>query len=61
VVGGDQGRCDDLTVATISLDAVAKLTGLKPGTTTCSARTQGGRRVFRVKVEPAKPAKSEGK
>jgi hypothetical protein len=57
VVGGDAGLCDDLSVATISLDAVAKVTARKVGTTLCSARTGAGRQVFRVQVVPAEPGK----
>lgn len=57
VVGGYQGMCDDLAVATISLDGAAKVTGVKAGTTICSVQTTGGRQVFRVKVEPQAPAK----
>jgi hypothetical protein len=58
VVGGDTGRCDDPSVATISLDATAKVTAVKVGTTLCSARTGAGRQVFRVQVVAAEPAKS---
>lgn len=64
VVGGDSGRCDDPSIATISLDAVAKVTGVKVGTTICSARTAAGRQVFRVQVvaaEPGKPPAPPGK
>jgi hypothetical protein len=50
-VGGYAGMCDDLSVATITLDASAVITALKPGTTTCSSRFAGGRQVLRVVVE----------
>jgi hypothetical protein len=54
-VGGYAGMCDDLSVATITLDASAVITAVKPGTTICSSRLTGGRQVLRVVVEgPAK-------
>jgi hypothetical protein len=54
-VGGASGKCDDLSVATITLDAQAVITGLKPGRTTCSARVGGFLRVYDVTVN-APPA-----
>lgn len=62
-IGGYAGRCDDLTVATITLDANATITGLKEGSTICSAQGMGGRMVYRVEVRapgrtaPATPPK----
>jgi hypothetical protein len=55
-VGGANGRCDDLSVATITLDANAVITALKPGRTTCSARVGGLLRVYAVKVTAPGPA-----
>lgn len=52
-VGGSAGLCDDLSVASITLDATAVITGVKPGVTTCSSRFPGGRQVYRVEVVPA--------
>lgn len=62
-VGGYAGRCDDLSVATITLDANATITGLKEGVTTCSAQRPGGRQVWRVVVRaPPPPApRDDGK
>ncbi len=54
-IGGYAGRCDDLSVATITLDANATITGLKEGVTTCSAQGPGGRQVYRVVVRAPKP------
>jgi hypothetical protein len=55
-VGGANGRCDDLSVATITLDANAVITALKPGKTNCSARVGGLLRVYAVKVTAPAPA-----
>jgi len=49
-VGGASGRCDDPSVATITMGAQAIITGVKPGTTTCSARVGGLLRIYEVKV-----------
>jgi hypothetical protein len=54
-VGGASGRCDDLSVATITLDANAVITALKPGKTTCSARVGGLLRVYAVTVKAPQP------
>jgi hypothetical protein len=51
VVGGYSGRCDDLSVATITLNEPATITALKPGTTICSARSVGPHRVYEVMVK----------
>jgi hypothetical protein len=59
-VGGANGRCDDLTVATITLDANAVITALKPGKTTCSARVGGLLRVYAVKVTAPPPPEPGG-
>lgn len=56
-IQGYAGMCDDLTVATITLDANATITALKEGTTRCSSIRAGGRFVYRVVVvPPPKPA-----
>ncbi len=52
-VGGRQGLCDDLSVATITLDNQAVITGLKQGVTLCSSFQVYGRQVYRVEVVPA--------
>lgn len=52
-VGGNQGRCDDLKVATITLDNQAIITGLGQGVTLCSSFQIYGRQVYRVEVVPA--------
>lgn len=52
-VGGANGRCDDPGIATITLGAQAIITGVKPGTTICSARVGGLLRVYEVKVVAA--------
>ena len=49
-VGGASGKCDDLGVATITLDAQAVITAVKPGKTTCSARVGGLLRIYQVEV-----------
>jgi hypothetical protein len=52
-LGGCGGRCDDVSVATITLDCNATLTALKPGRTLCSSDTgmNGGlRQVYEVVV-----------
>ena len=61
-VGGASGKCDDPGIATITLDAQAVITALRPGRTTCSARVGGLLRVYDVTVtapptggEPAAP------
>jgi hypothetical protein len=51
VVGGSAGRCDDLSVATITQDADATITALKVGTTLCSSKPTGPRQILRVVVE----------
>ncbi len=49
--GGAAPICDDPSVATLSLDGVAVLTGVGVGSTTCSLFTVGNvRYVFRVVV-----------
>lgn len=55
-IGGYAGMCDDLSIATITLDANATITGLKVGTTICSSRLTGGRQVYRVEVREPTPA-----
>lgn len=55
-IGGYAGMCDDLSVATITLDANATITALKEGATICSSQRTGGRQVYRVKVRAAQPA-----
>jgi len=56
-IHGYAGMCDDLSVATITLDANATITAVKEGRTTCSAIRAGGRFVYRVVVvPPPKPA-----
>jgi hypothetical protein len=57
-LGGSGGRCDDLAIATITLDDAATITALKAGTTTCSSMLLGVRRVVRVVVEAPPPAKA---
>lgn len=52
-IHGYAGMCDDLSVATITLDANATITALKEGTTICSSMQVGGRMVYRVVVVPA--------
>jgi hypothetical protein len=59
-VGGASGRCDDLSVATITLDGSAVITALKPGKTTCSARVGGLLRVYAVKVKAPPPPEPGG-
>ena len=59
-VGGASGRCDDLAVATITLDGDAVITALKPGKTTCSARVGGLLRVYAVKVKVPEPTPGPG-
>jgi hypothetical protein len=54
-VGGASGKCDDPGVATITLDAQAVITAVKPGRTTCSARVGGLLRVYDVKVVAPTP------
>lgn len=54
-IGGYAGMCDDLSVATITLDANATITGLKEGATICSSQRAGGRQVYRVRVRLPKP------
>jgi ABC-type xylose transport system permease subunit len=54
-VGGASGMCDDTSVATITLGAQAVISALKPGTTTCSARVNGLRRVYQVVVTAPVP------
>jgi hypothetical protein len=49
-VGGASGKCDDPGIATITLDAQAVITAVKPGRTTCSARVGGFLHVYDVKV-----------
>ncbi len=70
-VGGASGKCDDVSVATITLDAQAVITALRPGRTTCSARVGGLLRVYDVKVvapapggdptAPARPGDATGR
>jgi len=55
-IGGYAGMCDDLSVATITLDANATITALKVGSTICSSQRPGGRVVYRVVVEAPKKA-----
>jgi len=58
VMGGYAARCDDLQVVTVTLDANATLTGVKPGRTLCSsaaAHLGGARRVYEVVVTPKAP------
>jgi hypothetical protein len=65
-VGGASGKCDDPGIATITLDAQAIITAVKPGRTTCSARVGGLLRVYDVKVvaptpgDPAAPRPRDG-
>jgi hypothetical protein len=54
-IGGYAGRCDDLSIATITLDADATITGLKVGSTICSSQRAGGRKVYRVEVRAPAP------
>jgi hypothetical protein len=54
VIGGYAGMCDDLKVATITLDANATITAIGPGSTLCSslATAAGGtRKIVRVVVQ----------
>jgi hypothetical protein len=70
-VGGASGKCDDPGIATITLDAQAVITALRPGRTTCSARVGGFLRVYDVKVvaptpggdptAPARPGDTTGR
>jgi hypothetical protein len=54
-IGGIGGICDDLKVATITLDANATIQAVGPGTTLCSSRVGGAgggiRKVYRVVVK----------
>jgi hypothetical protein len=54
-IGGFGGICDDLKVATITLDTNATITAVGPGRTLCSSRVGGSgggiRKVYRVVVE----------
>ncbi len=55
-LGGSGAMCDDLAVISVTLGPQAVVTGLKPGSTTCSFAFQGGaRRVVTVKVIPPPP------
>ncbi len=54
-VGGASGRCDDPGIATITLDAQAVITAVKPGRTTCSARVGGFLHVYDVTVVTPTP------
>jgi hypothetical protein len=60
-LGGSGGLCDDLGVVSVTLGPQAVVTGLKPGSTTCSSAFQGGaRRVVTVKViAPPPPPKPD--
>lgn len=58
-IGGYAGMCDDLSVATITLDANATITALKVGSTICSAQRAGGRQVYRVEVRAPRPPQDE--
>lgn len=62
-IHGYAGMCDDLSVATITLDNDATITAVKEGTTRCSALRAGGRFVYRVVVvAPPRPgAPRDGK
>jgi len=59
-IGGSGGTCDDLKVATITLDANATIRAVGPGTTLCSSRVGGGgiRIVYRVVVTAAEPGRA---
>lgn len=59
-LGGSGGLCDDLAVVSVTLGPQAVVTGLKPGSTTCSSAFQGGaRRVVTVRVIAPPPPKPE--
>lgn len=62
-IHGYAGMCDDLSVATITMDADATITALKEGSTRCSSMRAGGRFVYRVVVvAPPRPgAPKDGK
>lgn len=57
VLGGNGGLCDDLSVATITLDGRATVTAKKVGHTICSSRVNGVRLVYRVEVVKPPPLK----
>ena len=60
IVGGASGKCDDLGVATITMDAQAVITALNPGRTTCSARVGGLLHVYDVTVTARPPGGDPG-
>ncbi len=60
VVGGDSGMCDDLSVASISLNEPATIVAVKPGRTICSSRVLSVRRIYEVTVKAPAPGEPEG-